>query len=72
MPFAEWMETLLLRMKGACLYRIIYVLYMLLDFMSGEAMSVRSVMLGNVMGKTYCFVICVLVLHDNSRFVLNF
>ena len=41
------METLLLRMKGAYLYRIIYVLYMLLDVMSAEAMSLTSVVFGN-------------------------
>ena len=47
MPFVQWMETLLLRMKGAYLYRIIYVLYMLLDVMSVEAMSLTSVLFGN-------------------------
>ena len=47
MPFVQWMETLLLRMKGAYLYRIIYVLYMLLDVMSVEAMSLTSVLFDN-------------------------
>ena len=47
MPFVQWIETLLLRIKGAYLYRIIYVFYMLLDVMSVEAMSLTSVVSGN-------------------------
>ena len=54
MPLVQWMETLLLRMKGAYLYRMICVLHMLLDFMSIEARSVTSVVLCNHCFRYWC------------------